>query len=85
MPKFLFWALRLKTAFVYFQQEQFLILEREIKSVQFQLNIISYSLMNSVSWQSKYCNTLAFDRDFSYIAAKLHHRFTSAKMCCNLR
>ncbi|MBN3906908.1 MAG: hypothetical protein HWQ35_10220 [Nostoc sp. NMS1] len=44
MPKFLFWALLLKTALVYFQQEQFLIAEKEMKSAQFQLNIISYSL-----------------------------------------
>jgi hypothetical protein len=49
MPKFLFWALRLKTALVYFQQEQFLISEEDTKSLQFQLKIISYSLMNSVS------------------------------------
>ncbi|MEH2143522.1 MAG: hypothetical protein V7K54_14990 [Nostoc sp.] len=44
MPKFLFWALLLKTALVYFQQEQFLISEKETKSPQFQLKIISYYL-----------------------------------------
>lgn len=35
-------ALLLKTALVYFQQEQFLILEKETKSPEFQLKIISY-------------------------------------------
>ncbi|MEH2135525.1 MAG: hypothetical protein V7K42_02385 [Nostoc sp.] len=29
MPKFLFWALLLKTALVYFRQEQFLISDKE--------------------------------------------------------
>lgn len=85
MPKFLFWALLLKTALVYFWQEQFLILGKQTELLHFQLKIINDSLMNSVCWQSKYCKTLAFDRHISYIAAKLHHRFTSAKMCCNLR
>jgi hypothetical protein len=34
MLKLLFWALLLKTALVYFQQEQFLISEKETKSRQ---------------------------------------------------